>query len=809
MSNKKQITLHSLEVREEFDLDADLITSIRQAWESDETRPHLLSLDRPEREYSKHGVFPNSKLLLDSLNAGGENGYNPNRSHYKRLILAMLDPKEQLSKYEAYNLWEVEAREGKYSNSAWPDHSNLSTTGHKSKTLVSDVRQRFGSLYAEYNTSYGTWGGVAHCLEHLAGLMAILIGPLETWNAWADFVPVEIMPDILPLLPFVEGEEEELVKLCEQALVGLKADNISIAHAGMIARVGDAKLAKVVCTERPELIEADTTGLILCKLADHRELYIKVFTDSFASRFDENRFEEIIAIANGPALAKICKGIRRLKKVTDKKRAMALLDKVHTKHLVAGMLDLYDDKKVGKLAERWLLHEGANAIAGLAPEVSGRSKRGKLAASLLQRYRDMGHGQLISDIADTCDESTKNMVHKYVLEHFTAEREEVEEEERPDWLEELMSDRAIARKKLPKFLEIEGLPQVLTRDRKVLSRESVEWLVRTIKESGGNDAHPAIALFQGWLDQDSAANLAQTLADGWIRAGSHKNYAWMFEATRYFHNKFTPEFVEKQTKRWRKTNWEARRDYIDLSIDIIAELYIREGYANALTILLDRSHVGYREGHKAVSRAIDKIVEVGDVTTRSELEDLAVPDFEFNARGERDFDYGTRHFTLRLGDDLSPVFYNPETDDVSERMPSKRKSDDAEKVALARAAYKKDKQLLKKTVERQRERLEHAMEQKLTWKFSHWQEHLLEHPLMKNFAKRLLWRVERLDRSFEIVRVTEDFAFASMEDEDVPFEGFSRVRLAKPSDFGKERAAEWSRVMADYEIVQPFQQLPI
>ena len=802
MSRQKSITLQSFEVKEFFELDEERIERFRTSWKNVDPTPHLLS-ERPEKPYP--GAVE-SRLVKDSIFAGGENGYNPNRSHYKALERALLDPDEQLSRGEAFNVWEIETRDGKYGQATWPKEDLLTARADKVEIDPESIRVTFTKLYDDFQTIHGSWGGVTGCLRSLSGLMAILIGPLETWKIWSDVVPVATRPDISPLLPVVDGQEEELRALCKQELEGVTFDQLSKAHLGMIARVGDERLARLVCEKRPELLESNSSSQIVCKLANRRDLFIDLFSNAFARSFDADRFEEFVAIAQGPELASVCKGITKLKKVTDKKAAMGMLSKVHTKHLVAGMLDIYNDKKIGKLAEHWLLHEGANAIAGLIPEVSGRSKRGKLAASLLQRYRDMGHEELISEITNECDEASQKMVHKYVLDHYTAEREVIEQEERPAWLEELMSDRAMARKNLPKFLELEGLPQVLTRSRKVLSLEELEWLVRCLKESTLTSAHPAIAQFHAWLDPASAANLATTLVDGWTRAGSHKNYVWMLEAPAHFHDKYTPAFVEKQISRWRKKDWSTRQEFTDHTMGVIGELYSRAGYATALTILLDRSHDNHKEGYHKVIQVIDRIVEEKGLTTRSELEDLAVPDFEFNERGERDFDYGARHFTLRLGDDLTPVFYDPESGDVSARMPSKRKSDDDEKVALAKAAYKKDKKLLKDTVERQRERLEHAMEQKLYWEFEHWKTNLLDHPLMKNFARRLLWRVQRTGKSDVIVRVTEDFQLSDVDDEDISLEGLTRIRIVRPGDLKKDRVEAWSRLMADYEIVQPFPQ---
>ena len=77
---------------------------------------------------------------------------------------------------------------------------------------------------------------------------------------------------------------------------------------------------------------------------------------------------------------------------------------------------------------------------------------------------------------------------------------------------------------------------------------------------------------------------------------------------------------------------------------------------------------------------------------------------------------------------------------------------------------------------------------------------------MKNFARRLLWRVQTDAKQHTIVRVSEDFQLVNIEDEDIAMDGFTRIRLVKKGDLRGEAVERWSRLMADYEIVQPFPQ---
>lgn len=78
-----------------------------------------------------------------------------------------------------------------------------------------------------------------------------------------------------------------------------------------------------------------------------------------------------------------------------------------------------------------------------------------------------------------------------------------------------------------------------------------------------------------------------------------------------------------------------------------------------------------------------------------------------------------------------------------------------------------------------------------------------KHALVAPLARALVW--ETADGSTR-VRVAEDSSFAGPRDEAVTLGADARLRLAHPART-PSLAAEWSTVFADYELIQPFEQI--
>jgi hypothetical protein len=99
------------------------------------------------------------------------------------------------------------------------------------------------------------------------------------------------------------------------------------------------------------------------------------------------------------------------------------------------------------------------------------------------------------------------------------------------------------------------------------------------------------------------------------------------------------------------------------------------------------------------------------------------------------------------------------------------------------------------------QRLERAMADGRTWSVAEFQRYLVAHPLLGELARRLVWQADGT-----AFRIAEDGTFADVEDDAVELHDDARLRLSHPVLLGDSLPA-WVRLLADYEVLQPFDQL--
>jgi hypothetical protein len=101
------------------------------------------------------------------------------------------------------------------------------------------------------------------------------------------------------------------------------------------------------------------------------------------------------------------------------------------------------------------------------------------------------------------------------------------------------------------------------------------------------------------------------------------------------------------------------------------------------------------------------------------------------------------------------------------------------------------------------ERLERAMcDGRFWWTSESFAKTFKTRRLLQNIPRRLI--LASGDKTF---RVAEDGTFADSNDATVTLEAGARVVVAHPARIDPETLAKWSKVLADYDIVQPFPQI--
>ncbi|WP_307856456.1 DUF4132 domain-containing protein [Catenulispora pinistramenti] len=103
-------------------------------------------------------------------------------------------------------------------------------------------------------------------------------------------------------------------------------------------------------------------------------------------------------------------------------------------------------------------------------------------------------------------------------------------------------------------------------------------------------------------------------------------------------------------------------------------------------------------------------------------------------------------------------------------------------------------------------RFELAMVTQRRWTVQEFGDYFIGHPLLRHVVRRLVWATgtdDGIDSSF---RVAEDLSLADVSDGEYTLADDAVVGIAHPLHLGAGLAG-WSEVFADYEILQPFDQL--
>ncbi|MFC9971075.1 DUF4132 domain-containing protein [Spirillospora sp. NPDC127200] len=102
-------------------------------------------------------------------------------------------------------------------------------------------------------------------------------------------------------------------------------------------------------------------------------------------------------------------------------------------------------------------------------------------------------------------------------------------------------------------------------------------------------------------------------------------------------------------------------------------------------------------------------------------------------------------------------------------------------------------------------RLEQAMATGRRWPLAEFRDLLVGHPLVGHVVRRLVWLAED-EGTAASFRVAEDGTFADAADDTLVLRGAAHVRVAHPALLDDE-IKRWPELFADYEILQPFEQL--
>ncbi|MEV4754940.1 DUF4132 domain-containing protein [Micromonospora sp. NPDC049559] len=353
---------------------------------------------------------------------------------------------------------------------------------------------------------------------------------------------------------------------------------------------------------------------------------------------------------------------------------------------------------------------------------------------------------------------------------------------------------------LPEWAEAAALPPIRLRNGSgALPVEAVRHVLTMCAISTLDAPYAGLAVVRDACTPESLGAFARALLSCWLRADAPPRQGWALTAQAFLGDDETARELGRLVREWPYEGAHARTA---AGLDVLAGL----GTDAALTQLHE---IATKMKAKAVrTRAEARLRDVAQARglLPEQLADRIVPRFGLADDRTLGLDYGPRRFVVGFDEQLRPYVTNEDGTRRGE-LPKPAASDDPE---LAPAAYRRFtalKRSVRTTTTEQVRRLEQAMVSRRRWSGAEFRGLFLRHPLLYPLARRLVWATYRPDAEMlTALRVAEDRSLADVEDDLVTVEDDAMIGVAHPAELGADLSA-WSELLADYEILQPFEQL--
>ncbi|MFB4297541.1 DUF4132 domain-containing protein [Actinomadura sp. NTSP31] len=334
------------------------------------------------------------------------------------------------------------------------------------------------------------------------------------------------------------------------------------------------------------------------------------------------------------------------------------------------------------------------------------------------------------------------------------------------------------------------LPRILTRGRdRALPVDATKRLLGLLAKKA-----PEAADVREFCDRHSLAEFSWAVFQRWYALGSPSKHNWALAQLGLIGDDTTVRRLAPLIKRWPGEGGTSRAV---AGLDVLARI----GSDVALTHLFELTRRGKYKGLKAkAAQKIDEIAAARGITP-DDLADRAVPDFGLDGEGGLVLDYGPRRFTVTFDQQLAPLVVEA-NGKVRKSAPKPGPKDDPALAPAAHALFTGLKKDLRTIADQEIKRLEKAMVVRRSWTPDDFRGLFAGHPLLGHIVRRLVWITD----GGTAFRVAEDRTYADINDDSFEPAPDARIGIAHPLLLGDDLGA-WSELFADYEILQPFEQL--
>ncbi|MBO3732994.1 DUF4132 domain-containing protein [Glycomyces niveus] len=343
-----------------------------------------------------------------------------------------------------------------------------------------------------------------------------------------------------------------------------------------------------------------------------------------------------------------------------------------------------------------------------------------------------------------------------------------------------------------------ALPQVLLKGRdRALPADSVPHLITVLALSDPDYHYPGLDVAAEACDPESLTRFSLALFERWLASDSPAKDGWALRQLVHFADAETVAALAERVPRWPDEKHHKRAV---AGLEVLAEIGTEDAI-RALQQIADRTKF---KAFKAEATSRITVIAARLGLNREQLADRLVPDLGLGDQDALVLDYGARSFTVALDEQLAPSVTD-QTGKALKALPKPGVKDDAEKANAAYQRFTALKKELRTVAAEQVRRLEAAMVAARTWTKDEYERYFVGHPLNRHLARRLVWSFENGGANTGF-RIAEDLTYSDMHDDPVELPDDAVIRLSHPVLMGDE-TADWIQLFADYEILQPFDQL--
>ncbi|MGL6075834.1 MAG: DUF4132 domain-containing protein [Fimbriiglobus sp.] len=471
------------------------------------------------------------------------------------------------------------------------------------------------------------------------------------------------------------------------------------------------------------------------------------------------------------------------------------LERVKAPETAVEMLKIFTESKYPWGARNWLLAHPQYTIPGLLP-IAGNTKNGKAAQGILRELRRKGYEAAISDAIEALPETSREKL-RVLLEDDSKKYAELTAADMPADLQEALA--AMPKPKHIDWLDFGALPSIIV-DGKRLAEADVLKAVSAVK---GLKELKTPVVFEALRKHATAQSLdafAWGLFEAWQGYNMDPKEKWAFLVMGFLGGNASALKLTPIIREW---PGEGKHQVAVTGLNVLAGI----GTDTALMQLNGIAAKVKFAGIKKKAQEMMTIIAETRNLTKQELEDRIVPDLGLDARGGRDFDFGPRKFRVILDSNLTPVVRDGDGKERSD-LPKPNSKDDTTLSTAASTEWKLLKKQLKEVIKIQNERLEQAMVTMRRWSLDEFEMFHVKHPLMTNFAKRLVWGgFDENGKLLRCFRVNEESEYTRADDQAVNLEGIAKVGIVHPLQLDAAERGAWGQLFGDYEIIPPFPQL--